>query len=803
MNGWLRQPCFSPHQTRFRATNHGVGLGVGSSSSSSSTRKLFLFAASFWVCFSTLFRFLTGTTTTTLSRIEISGAAITAAKSSDFVEPEELPEMGTEHEIEAESDVSEYRDGDSGDQKSPKLVDFVEPEELLETVPKPVIETGSDVSECRGVVTEEKDDSGDEKKSPKFVFKFEYQSYRGEEEEEEQEQIEFQPSSPLDSIPTASTTSKYAFLSGKDFSHYVEEPEAVRLTVKECFLGSDEGFAAAGEVSKVVEPEFLVEEKVEEIPTNVSEDAATEAEFFDQEASIGKGKKAIDFELPPEDLFMGDEMELESIASSSGFMSRSLCSTSDDDGFFSDCDSEKEGMMNFLNSLNYEEGVDDPEDEESQPEVGSKVNDPNVSKDDPFKSDSKDDPSGWDSEDSGNGLEILWEHQELIEQLKMELKNVKATGLPTILEDDECPKIVMEDLKPWKIEEKFHHEDRMSELHKFYKSYRERMRKFDILNYQKMYATSFLQSKDPFQSTSATKKIEASALGTLFTQKLMLLKRKKSISDPMANFMKELQGVLETVYVGQMCLSWEILHWQYQKALELYYSDHFGTRIYNEVAGEFQQFQVLLQRFIENEPFEGPRLQNYVKKRVVMRNLLQVPVIREDGSKDKKARRRIRGKDGGAITSDKLVEIMEESIRIMWRFIRADKDSHTAMHLNTRKKGTQIEPREDPAHLELLSEVHTTLQKKEKRLKEMMRSGSCILRKFQKKQQKQDDDESSSSSDNVLYFFCQVDMKLVARVLNMSKITTEQLLWCRSKLSRISFVGRRVHVDPSFSLFPC
>jgi hypothetical protein len=94
--------------------------------------------------------------------------------------------------------------------------------------------------------------------------------------------------------------------------------------------------------------------------------------------------------------------------------------------------------------------------------------------------------SEWDTEDS-NGLETLWEHQDLIEQLKMELKKVRATGLPTILEESECPKII-EDLKPWKIDEKFQHGDRMGELHKFYKSYRERMRKFDILNYQKKYA---------------------------------------------------------------------------------------------------------------------------------------------------------------------------------------------------------------------------------------------------------------------------------------------------------------------------
>jgi hypothetical protein len=47
----------------------------------------------------------------------------------------------------------------------------------------------------------------------------------------------------------------------------------------------------------------------------------------------------------------------------------------------------------------------------------------------------------------------------------------------------------MEDLKPWKIDEKFQHSSSTTnELPKFYRSYRERMRKFDILNYQKMYA---------------------------------------------------------------------------------------------------------------------------------------------------------------------------------------------------------------------------------------------------------------------------------------------------------------------------
>lgn len=90
--------------------------------------------------------------------------------------------------------------------------------------------------------------------------------------------------------------------------------------------------------------------------------------------------------------------------------------------------------------------------------------------------------------DSAKKLETLWEHQELIEQLKMELRKVRATGLPTILEESESPRLTEESLKPWKIEEDLQYVDCMDEVKKNYKSYMESMRKFDILNYQKMYA---------------------------------------------------------------------------------------------------------------------------------------------------------------------------------------------------------------------------------------------------------------------------------------------------------------------------
>ncbi|XP_022132273.1 uncharacterized protein LOC111005168 [Momordica charantia] len=392
--------------------------------------------------------------------------------------------------------------------------------------------------------------------------------------------------------------------------------------------------------------------------------------------------------------------------------------------------------------------------------------------------------------DELNGLETEWEHQELIEQLKMELKKVRARGLPTIFEESESPKI-MEELKPWKIDDKFQHGDLMEELHKFYRTYRERMRKLDILNYQKMYAMGVLQSKDPLKSFCSNSKSSSPSITSLLSQNLRLYRQKKSQVDPMKNFIREVHCDLEMVYVGQMCLSWEFIQWQYEKALDLWESEPHGLHHYNEVAGEFQQFQVLLQRFLENEAFEGPRVENYVKHRCVARHLLQVPVIREDKMRDRRKARRVIDHENEAITSDMLVEILQESIRIIWQFIRSDKDQATLK----RSKKFQVEL-QDPVDEQLLMEIQADLHKKERKLKEIVRSGHCILKRLQR------NEEEETEGD--LCFFCEVDMKLVGRVLRMSRITTDQLVWCRNKLSRINFLNRRkIRVEPSFFLFPC
>lgn len=61
-----------------------------------------------------------------------------------------------------------------------------------------------------------------------------------------------------------------------------------------------------------------------------------------------------------------------------------------------------------------------------------------------------------------------------------------------------------------------------------------------------------------------------------------------------------------------------------------------------------------------------------------------------------------------AITSDMLVEMMEESIRILWRFIRIDKDSSIVTGKTHRTNSLQLQNAGD---LELLTEVKKVLHK--------------------------------------------------------------------------------------------
>lgn len=71
---------------------------------------------------------------------------------------------------------------------------------------------------------------------------------------------------------------------------------------------------------------------------------------------------------------------------------------------------------------------------------------------------------------------------------------------------------------------------------------------------------------------------------------------------------------------------------------------------------------------------------------------------------------RTREKDDYSITNDMLVEMLEESIRIFWRFVRADKDCYSVMAKAKGQKGIHPEVQEED-DLELLLEIRKNLEK--------------------------------------------------------------------------------------------
>lgn len=92
---------------------------------------------------------------------------------------------------------------------------------------------------------------------------------------------------------------------------------------------------------------------------------------------------------------------------------------------------------------------------------------------------------------------------------------------------------------------------------------------------------------------------------------------------------------LEAAYVAQICLTWEALKWNYNYFLSTLIRPSSSSPPGESesdrgcpamTAQQFQQFQVLLQRYIENEAYEnGRRPEIYARMRSLAPMLLQVP----------------------------------------------------------------------------------------------------------------------------------------------------------------------------------
>ncbi|KAJ6369954.1 hypothetical protein OIU76_028254 [Salix suchowensis] len=183
---------------------------------------------------------------------------------------------------------------------------------------------------------------------------------------------------------------------------------------------------------------------------------------------------------------------------------------------------------------------------------------------------------------------------------------------------------------------------------------------------------------------------------------------------------KSLESDFELVYVAQSCLSWEALHHQYRKVEALASSSSQNGVFYDDVAGEFQKFQVLLERFMEDEMCEsGKRNWNYVRARFSLRSLLQVPVISGFHEQENEEIKR------EAIHVKEVMEAIERSILAYWEFIKTD--GRKTWRKSIMRSSLWTWPTvENPRDLWLQADLTRKLQRKELWLKRVTGEAQAV-----------------------------------------------------------------------------
>ncbi|KAH7564858.1 hypothetical protein ACOSQ2_021652 [Xanthoceras sorbifolium] len=306
-----------------------------------------------------------------------------------------------------------------------------------------------------------------------------------------------------------------------------------------------------------------------------------------------------------------------------------------------------------------------------------------------------------------------------------------------------------------------------------YEKYCERMLFFDRMSAQQLNAAGSQPPSTP-SPKSASKKL-ASPFRCLSLKKIEYPEEEtENLQRPENDPYQD----LETAYVAQICLTWEALHCQYTQMIQKISCQPENSTCYNQSAQELQQFQVLLQRFIENEPFEqGLRPEIYARTRNLFPKLLQVPNIQAQKEKTGEE------ESDFVVLAPDLMRIIESSILTLHLFLKIDKRRSSGV-LNLFGNQSQIAT---PLH-----QVQSLLVKKGTKLKE--------LRKRRKGWKKK---SWPQTWEDVQLLFGLLDIKIMSRVLRMVRITKEQLFWCEEKMKKLDLTDGKLQRDPSPILFPC
>lgn len=377
-------------------------------------------------------------------------------------------------------------------------------------------------------------------------FELHHNSKREEEEEEEREGPVFVETD------TVTTTSKFQYLSEKDVSGFIEEPTTLRFSFREFIMSPDVSAISDKEFSELdSEKEDTVAEEEregslqEKVSVHSTDNNNIDVPFrFESEAFGGTDSSSDD-----EDCYLFNEnsvtsdSESESSSSSGLIWGNSNINNIDDDdlvGFqflgggknvgdrveseilklMMRDEKRTEGVVEKQSSKVSEFGVHDICYENGYIEMEPSMKGLRSLKDQKEGSHHHEEMAWRKTEEATRWLEELgesesdddddfeWEHDDLVEQLKLELRNSRQGGLATILEEEEeeeeeeekteeteSPRVektesprVVEDLRQLKIEEKLEYKDQIDEIERVYKIYAEKMRKLDILNYQTMHA---------------------------------------------------------------------------------------------------------------------------------------------------------------------------------------------------------------------------------------------------------------------------------------------------------------------------
>lgn len=306
------------------------------------------------------------------------------------------------------------------------------------------------------------------------------------------------------------------------------------------------------------------------------------------------------------------------------------------------------------------------------------------------------------------------------------------------------------------------------ESYTVYQKYDEEMTYLDRISAQKLHETESLKSIQ----------VEPRSISQRIVHKLANSKKQKSTDRLYQTKYHE----LEATYVAQVCLAWEALNWNYAN----FQRKQAASRTEQDpgcpahIAQQFQQFQVLLQRYVENEPYErGRRPEIYARMRSVAPKLLQVPEYHDYEEEQKEEEASLR------ITSASFLTILEDAIRTFMNFLKADRESHCqvlAAMFRRRPRGT-IDPT-------IIQGVKKHNKKMKAKLKDIQRPRNCLKRKKLPKE------------EEMKVLMGLIDLRLVSRVLRIGDITQEQLHWCEEKMSRIKALDGKLHRDSTPLFFP-